>query len=68
MHLHKTIITIVLLLATTLLQAQQPAQHSVLSQGDWYKMSIAETGVYRLTTTDLSWLSGKAVNQIAVRQ
>ena len=66
MHLHKTIITIVLLLATTLLQAQQPAQHSVLSQGDWYKMSIAETGVYRLTTTDLSWLSGKAVNQIAV--
>lgn len=42
------------------------AQHSVLSQGEWYKIGIGETGVYRITTSTIPALSGESIDHIAL--
>jgi len=52
------------------ISAQVYASSSVLSSGDWYKVSVAETGVYQLTYADLSamgmQLNGLASSKIRV--
>lgn len=50
---------------TTIVNAQYVA-NSVLAVGDWWKIGIAEAGVYRLTGSDVSALSGCAIADIAV--
>jgi len=42
------------------------AEHSVLSTGDWYRMAVRETGIYRLTYQDLAGM-GINVDQIDPR-
>lgn len=66
MYIRHYILLIALLASSCALRAQGFGEHSVLQQGTWYKLSIAETGIYRLTTTDLAWLKGKSTNQLAL--
>lgn len=49
MHNRIKILTLLLLLVVS----PAMAQHSVLSSGDWYKIGISETGIQRLTRSDL---------------
>ena len=47
--------------------AQQPySAHSKLAAGSWYKISISETGVYKLTAADLPALNGTICSKIAL--
>ncbi|MEL7529770.1 MAG: type IX secretion system sortase PorU [Bacteroidota bacterium] len=58
MRLHSRLL--LLLLALPLgLTAQTIADHSVLSQGTWYKLGIVETGLYKL---DLAYLNSIGFN------
>ena len=40
--------------------------HSELSQGQWYRLSVAETGVYQLTLADIPTLDGVDISRIAL--
>lgn len=40
--------------------------HSVLSSGQWWKISVREEGIYRITTSDIPSLQGVAVAGLAV--
>lgn len=46
--------------------AQNWKAQSMLSSGNWYKIGITETGVYRISITDLAALNGCNVNQVAL--
>ena len=59
-------LSILLLLAATLSVSAQNVQHSVLSQGHWWKLGIKESGVYRITTADVPQLAGRPVDSIAL--
>lgn len=52
--MHKNITLTLIFLLSMVFPAL--AQHSVLSSGDWYKVGVSETGVQRLTYSDLSSL------------
>lgn len=59
--MHKIVLSVFFLFLGCFLTVQLPAQesyaeHSVLSSGKWYKVGIPETGIYRLTYTDLASL------------
>ncbi len=45
---------------------QQYAEHSLLSSGHWYKIPIATSGMYRLTSHEVPALNGTACANIAV--
>ena len=40
--------------------------HSVLSSGRWWKLSVQEEGVYSITTRDIAALQGVAVDSLGV--
>lgn len=42
------------------------AQGSLLSAGRWWKMTVTDEGMYRITTTDIPELQGIALNNIGV--
>lgn len=39
---------------------------SVLASGEWWKIEVAETGIYRLTTADINALQGVSVSNIGL--
>lgn len=41
-------------------------EHSVLSNGTWFKIPISSSSVYQITTEDISALAGVSCNQIAL--
>ena len=55
-----------LAVVTSVPVSAQYAAHSVLSNGDWWKIEIADAGIYRLTTNDISALSSCSIDQIAL--
>lgn len=42
------------------------AHHSKCANGTWYKIPISETGIYKLTTSDIAALNGTPCNHIAL--
>lgn len=62
----KRLLSILPLLVLLSFAREGVAQHSVLAQGEWYKLGISETGVYRLNATAIPALSGKSIAQIAL--
>ncbi len=42
------------------------ADHSKLAEGSWYKIPVATTGVYIVTTADVAALHGASCNSIAI--
>ena len=50
----------------TQVQAQNYPQHSVLSSGTWYKITIAEEGIYKIGCTELSALEGKSIHGVGM--
>ena len=59
-------ILMLLLSIASIADAQTLAANSKLAEGSWYKIPISKTGVYKLTTSSLSDLSGIPCNQIAL--
>ncbi len=53
--------------AKDLQKGKKYAENSVLAQGDWYKISVNNTGIYKLTYSDLQSL-GIAVSSINPQQ
>lgn len=48
-------------------QAQNTfTEHSVLSSGEWYRISIANDGVYKINVADIATLKGAQCDQIAI--
>ncbi len=47
-------------------QQTQHAAHSVLRDGSWWKVAIADEGVYRIGTSDIAALNGKRTSDIAI--
>ena len=72
MHKNINVKSTILLLAICLIPimeafAQQPyASNSRLADGTWYKIPISQTGIYKLTTSDLADLSGIPCSKIAL--
>lgn len=60
----KRVLTYTILLIVTLSAAAQ--EHSVLARGAWWKMGAKQTGVYRLTVTDVPALQGVSVDSLGV--
>lgn len=48
------------------IQAQSYKAHSVLAQGSWFRMAIAESGIYKIGIGDIAALEGRDVNHIAL--
>ena len=46
--------------------AAQHVAQSVLACGDWWKIRIAESGVYRIQGSEISGLTGNAINDIGL--
>ncbi|MBO4306898.1 MAG: type IX secretion system sortase PorU [Bacteroidales bacterium] len=44
----------------------QYATHSVLRNGNWWKVAIAEDGIYRLSASDIQAFSGTKISDIAI--
>lgn len=61
----KILIAIAMIVGATDAAAQYAA-NSVLATGEWWKVGIAESGIYRLTANDISALSGCNVTEIAI--
>lgn len=59
--MRKTLAIIALTLAPLCAGAQ-----SVLATGDWWKLAVADDGIYRLTTADVATLKGTEVQKLAV--
>ncbi len=62
---------LILLLAAMVLsclaiQAQQHKAHSVLAQGSWFRLAIAENGIYKIGIDDIAALQGRDVEHIAL--
>lgn len=56
-----------ILAAAVALAATATAQeHSVLATGRWWKLGVAEEGVYRITTSHIAALQGASVDSLAV--
>lgn len=55
---------ICLLLAVTLAAAGQ--EQSVLATGQWWKLTVTQSGLYRLTTTELPALNGASVENLGL--
>lgn len=56
-----------LTLIITIIEAMVAAQsHSVLSSGNWWKLGVAEDGIYRITTSDIPALAGASTDSLAV--
>lgn len=47
-------------------QAQNYPQHSVLSNGLWYKIVIANDGIYKIGCDELSALEGKSIRNVGI--
>ena len=63
----KTLIILTTLIATlTTLQAQDFAGSSLLASGQWFKIPVSTTGVYKITTRELPSLAHVPCNQIAL--
>ena len=45
---------------------QQYADHSLLSAGVWYKIPVADAGVYKISTNEIAALQGVACSDIAM--
>ena len=61
----KTLIATLLLAATVTAEAQY-AEHSVLREGDWWKIGIRAAGIYKIGSDDIAALAGCATADIAV--
>lgn len=62
----KILFFFMLAVVTSVPVSAQYAAHSVLSNGDWWKIEIADAGIYKLTTNDISALSSCSIDQIAL--
>lgn len=60
------ILIAILMLTSAGNAAAQYAAHSVLAEGEWWKIGIAEEGIYRLGPDDADALAGCAVADIAL--
>ncbi|MCR4816495.1 MAG: type IX secretion system sortase PorU [Bacteroidales bacterium] len=54
------------LLSSAFSVTAQTTTHSVLSSGDWWRIEIAEDGIYKLTSGDISALASCHIADIAV--
>lgn len=63
MNHKKQYITLILLVLSTMATAQV---HSVLSSGRWWKLGVAEDGLYRVTTSNIPSLAGASTDSLAV--
>lgn len=54
------------LLCTSVAAAQSYADHSLLASGNWHKIPISQTGVYKLVPSDISALNGANCASILV--
>ena len=59
-------IYIILLVTGGLWTAASGQSHSVFAEGQWWKMRVTTSGVYRITTGDVPALAGTQVNNLAV--
>lgn len=50
----------------TTLPAQASDSHSLLATGSWYRIPITQTGIYRITTTQVPALEGTRCDRIAM--
>jgi len=57
---------IILLILPLFCLAQNWKSHSILSSGNWHKIAISETGVYKITPADINALEGCNVNNISL--
>ena len=66
--LHIRLIMVVAVLAAPLCVTgqQQYAEHSLLATGQWYKIPVATTGVYKITTQEVAALRGARCTDIAL--
>lgn len=64
--MRKFIIYIYLILSSLVAMSQPWKNHSVLSSGIWFQLSIRETGMYKLTTTVIPELDGVSIAHIAL--
>lgn len=55
-----------LLCGTEAVAQSQYAEHSKLASGEWYKIPVASTGVYIITTADVASLYGTPCSNIAL--
>ena len=60
--------TVVVLLATPscIIAQQQYVDHSLLAVGEWYKIPVSSTGVYKITTNEIAALQGVECSDIAL--
>ncbi|MBO7488998.1 MAG: type IX secretion system sortase PorU [Bacteroidales bacterium] len=66
MRKSRYILTILMLVAMAATAYGQYAPHSVLANGDWWKIGIKTSGVYTINADNISALSGCSVNDIAL--
>ncbi len=64
-NFHKTLTVITLLSAINIAQAQYAA-HSVLAEGQWWKIGIADAGIYKVGAADIESLRGCTIADIAL--
>lgn len=57
---------IICIFASLFFIPQAEAQHSALSEGEWWRVEITENGVYRLTGSELSGMTGCNMADIMV--
>lgn len=48
------------------INGQTYPNHSVLSSGQWYKMTLSENGIYKIGCGDIAALKGKSTRQVAI--
>ena len=58
-------LALLLLLGGGMAQGQH-ADHSLLASGTWYKLSLKESGIYKLTTAELGALEGRRTANLAL--
>ncbi len=62
-HILSVIVTLVISINV---KGQQFAEHSVLSSGKWYKLTIADEGIYKLTAKELPTASAPRIDAINI--
>ena len=62
----RAIMPLMAMLLATQLWAQPFASHSQLASGNWFKIAVNTTGVYKLTTADIPSLNNAHCDQIAL--
>ena len=65
-NLKKTILILAAILSVTGAVAQNYASHSRLATGQWFKIPVSNTGVYKITTREVSALNLVPCSQIAL--